>query len=250
MPYGRKRSTYDATARKKKRYTKRRLGSPNGVLVAHSPDAPKPYMGRGSDVKWQNRALNASDPYYLETTSLGQVYHVNSLSMGTGQNRRIGNAFRNLGVHLRGYINQGSFDQYGFTLNDTLRISLVWDASPNKMLPAYYDIYQTDGTPASPAGIALPNYPQEDRFKILWTKTTQMSRGNDSQKRWDIDEYVGFPPNLITKYVGGTTGDSINLTLTGGLYLCFGSCNTLAQGVTLMPRIALSMKYFFDEKTP
>jgi len=250
MPYGRKRSVYDSNAAKKKRYTKRRLGSPNGVLVAHSPDAPKPFMGRGADVKWANFALEVDDPYYATSSSLGQVFHVNSLSMGTGQNRRMGNAFRSLGVHLRGYINQGSKDSFGFTLNDTLRVSLVWDASPNKMLPAFYDIYQTDGTPASPAGIALPNYPQEDRFKILWTKTTQFSRTSDEQKRYDIDEYIGFPSNLITKVVGGTTGNSINLILSGGLYLCFGSCNAAGDGPSLMPRIALSMKYFFDEKTP
>ena len=250
MPYGRKRSTYDSTASKKKRYTKRRLGAPNGVLVAHSPDAPKPFLGKSADVKWQNMALNTVDPYYLETSSLGQVFHINRLSMGTGQNRRVGNAFRNLGVHLRGAIEQGTYDAAGQTLFDTMRISLVWDASPNKILPAYFDIYQTDGTPASPAGIALPNYPQEDRFKILWTKTTHMNRSKEERKRWDIDEYVGFPSNMITKYVGGTTGDSINLTLSGGLYLCFGSTQSATLGAELMPRIRLSMKYFFDEKTP
>lgn len=234
---------------RKKRFTKPKMGTPAGVLSVTNPVAPKPYMGRGGDVKWFNGILNPNDPFYVDFIPAGAVYHVNPISQGTGQNKRVGNTFRNLGIHLKGWINQGD-PTSGYVHQDTLRVSLVWDASPNKETVSYDTIYNV--STAALAGTALPNYTEEDRFKIMWSKTFTMQASNITQggdlKRLDLDQYVQFPRNLITKCVGGSTGSAITIQNTGALLLCIGGSLPTSQTLSFS-KLYCHYKIFFDEKT-
>lgn len=237
------------TPRKKRFFTKPKMGTPAGVLSVTNPVAPKPYMGRGGDVKWFNGILNPNDPFIVNFIPAGAVYHVNPISQGTGQNKRIGNTFRNLGIHLKGWIDQGAANAGGKLSRDTLRVSLVWDASPNKTAVPYESIYNV--STAALAGTALPNYTEEDRFKIMWSKTYTMQSGlsdDVGRKRIDLDEYVSFPRNLITKCVGGSTGSAITIQNTGALLLCIGG-SLPTEKTDQFSELYCHYKIFFDEKT-
>ena len=240
---------YDRTHARKKRVSKQKLGTPAGVIQVHAPSAPKPYLGRGADVKWFNGIIQPNEPYTSFFTGIGDVQHLNRIAQGTGQNRRIGNAYRNLGIHLRGWIDQGAANSGGKLARDTLRVSVVWDRSPNKVLASYSEIYNV--SPASLAGTALPNYTEEDRFTILATKTYTMQSGASDQvgrKRMDLDEYIGFPRNLITKHVGGATGGEITVQNTGALLLCIGGSLDSSQ-TDQFSELYCHFKLFYDERT-
>lgn len=240
--------TYSVKSRDARRVKRRKLGTPSGVLVTRSPNAPKPYLGPGADVKWNNSAIELVSPYTITMDSSGSVYHINEISKGVGQNQRIGNAYRNIGVHLRGYVNQTPASAV-FAREDTVRICLVWDTQPQGALPVFNEIMQN--TILSGAS-ALPLYPDEERFKIFWSKTFTWGRAaGDSVclARYEIDEYIGFPRNFVTKLsAGSATGGSISLIRSGGLYLLASSCTSAAS--TGLPEMRLNLKHFFDEKSP
>jgi len=201
------------------------------------------------DVKWFNGIVNADSPYVDFFTPNGSVQHLNRISQGTGQNRRIGNAYRNLGIHLRGWVDQGAANAGGKLARDTLRVSVVWDKCPNKTLASYSEIYNV--SPAALAGTALPNYTEEDRFMILSSKTYTMQSGLSDQvgrKRIDLDEYIGFPKNLITRHVGGATGGEITVQNTGALLLCIGGSLDTNQ-TDQFSEFYCHFKLFYDEKT-
>lgn len=240
---------YERTPARKKRVARQKLGTPSGVIQIHAPSAPKPFMGRHGDVKWFNGIINPVEPYVVNFTPAGDVQHLNRIAQGTGQNKRIGNSFRNLGIHLRGWADQGPVDAEGNFLADTLRVSVVWDRSPNKSLATYSEIYNV--SPAALAGTALPNYTEEDRFMILSTKTFTMQAGNWSAhgaKRIDFDEYIGFPRNLVTKMVGGSSGGEITVCNTGALLLCIGGSLDTSY-TTSFSSLYCHFKLFYDEKT-
>lgn len=243
---------YDRSPARKKRAVRQRLGMPRGVITMHAPTAPKPYYGRSGDVKWQNGIVNNVEPYVVNFTPGGATYQLNTIQQGTGQNRRIGNSYRNLGIHVRGWIDQGApaVTEFGtYYLADTLRVALVWDASPNKSLAGYGEIFNVSA--ATHAGNALPNYTEEDRFQILWQKSYTMQNGKVdavNKHRYDLDEYIGFPSNLITKMTGGVTGGDYTVMNTGALLLCIGGSLGTAF-TTSFSELYMHHKLFFDEKT-
>lgn len=239
---------YSAKRRDPKRVKSRKLGTPSGVLVTRSPNAPKPYLGPGADVKWNNTALELVSPYTITMDSSGSVYHINEISKGVGQSQRIGNAYRNIGVHLRGWVQQVAASPV-FCREDTVRFSLVWDTQPQGALPVFNEIMQNTLLSGSSA---LPLYPDEDRFKIFWSKTFTWGRqagDSVSLARHEIDEYIGFPRNFVTKLsAGSATGGSISLIRSGGLYLLTSASTAAAS--TGMPECRMNIKHFFDEKSP
>lgn len=236
------------TKRDALRAKRRKLGTPSGVLVTHNPNAPKPYLGPGADVKWNNTALEVSSPYTVTIDSSGSVYHINEIAKGVSQNQRIGNGYRNIGVHLRGFVNQTPASGV-FAREDTVRMSLVWDTEPQGSLPVFNEIMQNTILSGS---AALPLYPDEDRFKIVWSKTFTWGRAAGNSvvlARHEIDEYIGFPPYFFTKMTAGSaTGGGIGVIRSGGLYILLAS-NTAAAS-TGLPEMLLNIKHFFDEKTP
>lgn len=246
-PYANKR-TWNAKRRDAKRVKGRKLGTPSGVLITRSPNAPKPYLGTGGDVKWNNSTLETLAPYTITMDSSGSVYHINEIAKGVSQNQRIGNGYRNIGVHLRGFVNQTAAGPT-FAREDTVRMSLVWDTLPQGDLPVFGDIMQNTILSGSSA---LPLYPDEDRFKIFWSKTFTWGRAagdSVSLSRHEIDEYIGFPSYFYTKLsAGATNGGGIGLIRSGGLYLLVSAATPAA--VTGMPEMLLNIKHFFDEKSP
>jgi hypothetical protein len=125
---------------------------------------------------------------------------------------------------------------------------LVWDTQPQGGLPVFNEIMQNTILSGSSA---LPLYPDEERFKIFWSKTFTWGRAaGDSVclARHEIDEYIGFPSYFVTKMsAGATAGGGIGLIRSGGLYLLVSSAT--AAAASGLPEMLLNVKHFFDEHT-
>lgn len=102
--------------------------------------APKPPSTTKPNNTLETKARTAAT-VAVAAISTGQTFLLDAVEQGTGANQRLGQKWQTTGIHLRGTLHlQGS------TTSDAAGYCLVWDKSPNEIMPAPQDIMNDSGT--------------------------------------------------------------------------------------------------------
>lgn len=175
-------------------------------------------------------SIRQADAKYLDTSATLAInttpntLHLDIVPTGTLVTTRIGKAWQNTGVHIRGQITareSAVTNHYG--------IYLVWDRQPNFALASFGTIFDTTSIASSDA---LPLRSNKQRFRILksWHglilgNITAMTNGGEAKL---IDSFVVLPKECIAQTTAADTTGVIANRSSGALLLA--SMGTTAAG--------------------
>jgi len=219
-------------ASRKKAYAKGRQG---GLRDDYVPVPPRGFVGTRGDAKWVD---TAQATYAVDTT--GSITHISIVPQGTSVNAREGKAFRCTSVNIRGFISANS----AATQND-YQCCLVWDYSPQKVLPAITDIFD------SVTSLSFPKRENNERFKIV-KKYKGILLGNSAapttgDETFHIDDYVKLPKDANVLCTTGDTTGAIGDVIQGALY--WVTMGFHAPSATLAAVATMGFRVNFTDKT-
>lgn len=145
----------------------------------------------------------------------------NAITVGAGENERVGAQIILKSLWIRGQFASGTTT----TITDGVAY-IVWDRSPNKVMPAITDILDT---------VSSDSFPRDSnrrRFTILkklqFTGVGNRATPTTGMELQNVEEYIKLP-NLVTEYSAGGTGTITDIQ-TGALL--FVTCGNSAAGTT------------------
>lgn len=185
---------------------------------------------KGPTVKRMDVAL-ANQNYAATGTSAGAVALCLGIAQGDGENQRDGIHIRLKDITFRGEIFAAPAGS-GYVDSDVLRTMLVYDRSPNGVLPNFTEIVYNNGTAGS-SSIDPPSFRNRDRFLILrdWLHSTNdftatvaagvptyTSHGPlENATPMVFKAYKNFKFQLDTKYLGNSA--AIGSIQAGAIYV-------------------------------
>jgi len=229
-----KRKTMSSAGPYRSWKVKKRTGSYKGsnrLLLAYK----KRLLSRNRpEIKTLDIQINGSN-----LISTPQFFLLNATRQGTGTFERIGTKATMKSIQFR-----FNCEPIGATTQhfaSVVRILLVYDKSPNKVILTFADLIRNqfgDGTTSSPWD-GMKNIDNSDRFKILvdtemylppFTSNLINSGPGDTNLLWTHYQKL----NLPVQYTGSSSPPTISEITTGALYLIFvgqdGTCNYTMNG--------------------
>jgi len=149
----------------------------------------------------------------------GEMYLMNGMPEGTAVNERVGRQITVKSIELRGY-----FVCIASTTQRVIRVAVVYDRSPNGVMPTYTDIFRPQ-TGALLTNLSLPVYPpnlnNRARFDILYDCQHTTSGGSSSTTNTYPSPHFDIKIDAVlgTVYMG--SGALIGSIQGGALYIVF-----------------------------
>lgn len=187
-----------------------------------------------SDAKYVDTALAT---YAFDTT--GSITHLSIIPTGDLVGTRDGQSCRLTSLQIRGLGKANSATDIAQGV-----FYIIWDAMPNKALPAITDIFTAANS------TAFTNRENNGRFTILkkrffdFTAPVGGSAG-DTTKQQTVDHWMKLPPGCVIQCTAADTTGVIGNRIKGALYLVtMGSqaAGTAAAECSLKFRLGFSDK--------
>lgn len=207
--------------------------------------APRPQRLPVSVVNTAERKQLTGAGATLALKDVGQCFHLDQVTQGTGATQRLGQKYRVTGVHIRGdWIIQLN------TRRDNIGYYLVWDRQPNEALANPGDILNLTGTDSIKA---FPNASNDGRFQFLARKdhsattavfgaTAALTTLNHDSV-WHIDHFFDLTDSrLIATNV--IAGSGLISDRTSGALLMVGIGDNSA---TVAANLSFTYRVYFED---